>query len=267
MKQTRSGRLRSASLAALLVLLPVNGYAWSLPLSNEMLTLAGIVLVLGLGALFMMIYSFGLADREMTNLADELNKKSSEVVALVEAEREDDRIIEGLTDRLNQLKASLIHEGMRHVDGSPEIVFPKASASMSSGASGAPSIIVHPRIYSLQDFQTLAGQIARVAIRYERQFTVIRIRMNVAEREAAVGPQKANEEHRVALQVIANTLRTSDFATIEEAGSVIIAYPETSVTHVDAIMTRLRAALKDSAASELAIELDRDVQDAKSIKT
>lgn len=111
----------------------------------------------------------------------------------------------------------------------------------------------------------LVTQFTRVAVRYERQFTVIRIRLNVAERERLVGPEKAAEEYRVALEVIAKTLRTSDFAATEGADAIIIAYPETSVTHVDAIMTRLRAALQDSAAANLAIELDQKIQDEKGV--
>ena len=187
---------------------------------------------------------------------------------LVEAEREDDRIIEGLTDRMNQLKSTLLHHEIRHIEGAPEIVFPTAgSSSPDEGGkvSFAPPIISHPRLLSPQEFQMLVTQFTRVAVRYERQFTVIRIRLNVAERERLVGPEKAAEEYRVALEVIAKTLRTSDFAATEGADAIIIAYPETSVTHVDAIMTRLRAALQDSAAANLAIELDQKIQDEKDV--
>ena len=263
------GRYRSASLAALLVLLPVNGYVWSLPVSNAMLTLAGILLVLGLGALFLVIYFSAASDREMARLADDVEKKSAQVLALAEAAREDDRIIEGLTDRMNQLKSTLLHHEIRHIEGAPEIVFPDAAPPESGGGpriSTAPSLTSHPKLYSVQDFQTLATQFARVAVRYERKFTAIRIRMNLAERERAVGPEKAAEEYRVAIEVISNTLRTSGFAATDGSDSIIIGYPETSVTHVEAIMTRLRAALKASAACDLAIELDRKVQDEKSVE-
>jgi len=261
------GRYRSAALAALLVLLPVTGYIWSLPVSTAMLATAAVLLALGLGALFLVIYCSAAADREMARLADELDKKSVQVVALVEAEREDDRIIEGLTDRLNQVKATLLHHEMRHVSGTPEIVFPQQPSSGSRILATTPAISAPPRFFSLEDFQTLATQFARVALRYERQFTVIRLKLDVAAREAAIGAEKAAEERRIAREVISNTLRTSDFAADEGPASIIIGYPETSVTHVDAIMTRLRAALKASAASDLAIELDRTAQDEKSTAT
>lgn len=254
------GRYRWASLAALVVLLPVNGYVWSQPVGPRMLILSAILMVLGLVTLFFVNYFFAASERESARLSDELEKKSTQVLELVEAEREDDRIIESLTDRINQLKSTLLHNETRHVSGSPQIVFPDAAPSASTGNGAAPvmpSIFEHPKLYSIQEFKLLATQFARVASRYERHFTVIRLKLNVNERAGAVGLQKAADEYRAAIEVIGKTLRTSDFAAIEGSDSIIVGYPETSAIHVDAIMSRLRAALESSEARDLKIELDR----------
>lgn len=260
---------RAAALAALLVLLPVNGYIWSLPITVPMLITVGILMALTVVALLLFVYFSALSERETSSLAGELQKKSAQVLELVEAEREDDRIIQSLTERINQLKSTLIVNQSKHVPGEPGIVFPAATSSAVLSGSIEPVVSVqdHQTLHSHDDFRLLATQFARVASRYDRHFTVMRLRMNVAERSRVVGAQRASEEYQAAIGVIAKTLRNSDFAASEGAESLIIGYPETSATHVDAILSRLRAVLRSSDARNLDIEMDRTDASEESSQT
>lgn len=260
MMQLSQGKYRSASLAALLALLPLTGYIWSQPISMPMLVISGILMALSFAAVLSLHYFSSAGDKEIARLSEELERKSAQVLELAEAEREDDRIIESLTARVGQLKSTLLHHEISRVGGTLNVVLPAARSLGLSAVATAPSvssILKDPRIYSQSDFRLLATQFTRVAVRYERQFTVILVRLNISERESVVGAEKAAAEYRTAIEVIGKTLRTSDFAALEGPDSIIIGYPETSAIHVDAIMSRLRAAVSSSEARDLRIEIDR----------
>lgn len=257
--QQLSRSLRVLSMGAAIVLLLVTGYAWSLPPGNFMFIASGILSIASIIALLFVNHFASEADRQIAELSAELEKKSAQVLELVEAEREDDRIVESLTEKVNQLKSTLLSVQTKHAT-ERQHVFVSDLAMQGREAKVVPLNIpqhtASPRIYSAQEFRLLAAQCARIAARYDRYFTVIRLRLNVEERRRQVGAAQASGEYRTAVDVIARTLRTSDFASTEGEDSIVIGYPETSSVHVDAIMSRLRSAMASSAARELHMEVD-----------
>lgn len=259
MTQQRLKSLRLLAMSAAIVLLPVTGYVWSLPPSGFMLLASGILSVASVLALLFVNHFAVEADKEIARLSGELESKSAQVLELVEAEREDDRIIESLSEKVSQLKSTLLSVQTKHVSERQRILVPDLIHQEAAGKVvplSASRAHENPRIYSPQEFRLLATQCARIAARYDRYFTVIRLRMNVEDRRREVGATQANNEFRVAVDVIARTLRTSDFASTEDADSIVIGYPETSSVHVDAILSRLRSALGTSTARDLHIEVD-----------
>lgn len=112
------------------------------------------------------------------------------------------------------------------------------------------------RVYSPQEFKLLATEFARVASRYDRAFTVARIKLNLDELHRKIGTVQADVELRCAIEDILRTMRSVDFASTAGYHTIVIGYPETSAVHVDVIFGRLRAALKSSDARNLLLETE-----------
>lgn len=119
-----------------------------------------------------------------------------------------------------------------------------------------PLLAGRPRVFSSQEFRLLATVFSRSARRYERPFAVARITMNLDELRRDVGTVQADVEFRAAIEEVIGTLRITDFASTDGSNSIIMGFPETSATDVDAIFGRLRAALKSSGAKDICLETD-----------
>lgn len=258
MTQQFSGYLRILSWGAVAVAFIATIYVWSQPpdVSHNAYFILSIVSITAL--LFESCVSF-LSRREMARLSDDLDRKSEQVLELLAGEKKDDEIVDSLRKEINRLIGILSRPPADHLpgkqEGSPLDLAPQEEVAHVIVPEDLRTLD-HPRLLTPQEFRLLAAQSARVAGRYGRYFTVIRIRMGLKERSRQVGELQAQEECRVALDKIAQALRKSDFACSEHSDLLIIGFPETSAVHVGAIISRLRAVLAFSSARDLTVEID-----------
>ena len=259
MTQARLRFYRNLSFTVMIVLLPVTGFVWGSPSGTFKLAMSIVLSIASVISIFFVNLSTTMPDKEISRLAGELDKSSTQVIELVEAERQDDRIIDSLTVRTNRLKSDLIMAQTKFGFEPTSIEsHEKASSGLPASVEQTESNVTEepPRIYSVQEFGLLAREFARVASRYQRAFSVAKVDVNIDDRRREVGAVQADNEFRTASKTILGTLRSTDFATSDGSHSMTIGYPETSVTHVGGILNHLRAALKSSDAQFLKIDLD-----------
>ena len=107
----------------------------------------------------------------------------------------------------------------------------------------------------LPEFRLLAGEALRVARRYRRPFAMTRISFaDIDEMRRTLGPVRFDAAFHLALKVILESLRDSDFITGADAASVMIGMPETKAAVAKDIVARLRETLAGSVAGPLHIE-------------
>lgn len=247
-------------MAATVVLLMATGYVISFPVDNFMLGASACLIVASVAGLLMINYFADSSSAEIARLREELQKKSDQIVELVEVEREEDRIIESLSEKVSQVRNTLLSVQAKHASERQQIPGPAAETpdrGRTAAAFNHLQVLEHPKLYTPEEFQTIANQYARIARRYDRYFTIIRIRTNSDERRQAIGEQASGDEFAAAVETITKELRTSDFASLEGPDSMLVAYPETSPVHLDAILGKLRSALALSTAREIRIEIDQ----------
>ena len=243
----------------MIALLPVTGFVWGSPSGTFTLAVSSGLSIASVASIFFVSLSSAMRDAEISRLAGELDKSSTQIIELVEAERQDDRIIDSLTVRTNRLKSDLIMAQTKFGFEPTSIEnHEKASSGLPENTEQIESNMTEerPQLYSAQEFGLLAREFARVASRYQRAFSVTKIDLNIDDRRREVGAEQAVNEFKAASQTILGTLRSTDFATSDGSHSMTIGYPETSATHVGGILNHLRASLKSSDAKFLKIDLD-----------
>jgi len=109
------------------------------------------------------------------------------------------------------------------------------------------------RAFSVQEFRLLATESLRVARRYGRQFTVVRLSLaNIDELRGELGPLQMDLAFRVAVDAIVETLREADFVCADSATSALIGCPETPVDQVATnVVDRVRNVIRDTIAAPL----------------
>jgi GGDEF domain-containing protein len=115
-----------------------------------------------------------------------------------------------------------------------------------------------PRAFSPNEFRLLATEAARVARRYTRPFTVVRLTLsNVDALRREVGSVETDIAFRHAVDAIVEALRTSDFVGTAGASSIVVAFPETPSAAVATIVERIRSRIRNATAValDLAIEV------------
>ena len=259
MTQTQLRLYRNIPFIVMIALLPVTGFVWGSPSGTFTLAVSSGLSIASVASIFFVSLSSAMRDAEISRLAGELDKSSTQIIELVEAERQDDRIIDSLTVRTNRLKSDLIMAQTKFGFEPTSIEnHEKASSGLPENTEQIESNMTEerPQLYSAQEFGLLAREFARVASRYQRAFSVTKIDLNIDDRRREVGAEQAVNEFKAASQTILGTLRSTDFATSDGSHSMTIGYPETSATHVGGILNHLRASLKSSDAKFLKIDLD-----------
>jgi hypothetical protein len=120
----------------------------------------------------------------------------------------------------------------------------------------------HARALSRREFQLLAVEGMRVARRYQRPFTLARIAL--VDVKALRGIKRAvdvDAAFRLAVDVIVETLRDSDFVTADTPTSVLLGFPETSAKDASLVVERLHS--KIAATIAIPIELTATALDGE----
>lgn len=106
------------------------------------------------------------------------------------------------------------------------------------------------RAFPVRDFRLLAAECVRVAQRYKRPFALAQL--SIANMEAlrhTLGPAGVDVGFRLAVDVIVESLRDSDFVTASGPASVLIGFPETTVPDVERVMDRLTRRIKATVSA------------------
>ena len=118
------------------------------------------------------------------------------------------------------------------------------------------------RALSRREFQLLAVEGMRVARRYQRPFTIARIALtNVNTLRDVKGAADVDATFRLAIDVIVETLRDSDFVTADSPTSVLLGFPETNAKDATIVVERLRSKIATTIA--IPIELSATVLDGE----
>src|ERR1700730_521890 len=120
-----------------------------------------------------------------------------------------------------------------------------------------------PRAFSPQEFRLIATEVARVAARYSRPFTVARFKMNVEELRRQIGSVETDIVFRKSVDAIVEALRTSDFVSTAGANSIVVGFPETAAAGVAPIVERIRSTIRNATA--VALDLAVDVAEGDAI--
>lgn len=116
------------------------------------------------------------------------------------------------------------------------------------------------RAFSFRDFLVAATELLRIARRYKRPFVLALCHVaNDAELKAQLGQAGLAGTYRLVVDILAETLRESDFFAATHAHGFVVALPETDVVHVSTVFARIRARLDEAAAMH--VELATDVRD------
>jgi GGDEF domain-containing protein len=103
------------------------------------------------------------------------------------------------------------------------------------------------RAFSRREFQLLATEGMRVARRYHRPFTVARISLlDVNAVRGITGAADVDAAFRLAVDVIVETLRDSDFVTAHGPNTILLGFPETSAKDANVVVERLRRRISET---------------------
>jgi Thaumarchaeal output domain 1 len=129
----------------------------------------------------------------------------------------------------------------------------------------APLLKGRTRAFSPPEFRLLATESMRVARRYGRPFTLARFTLaNVDDLRSELGPLRTDLAFRIAVDAIVEALREADFVGADSATSVLIGFPETTASHVAAIVVeRVRELIRTSIAVPL--ELTANVAEGDAV--
>jgi GGDEF domain-containing protein len=115
------------------------------------------------------------------------------------------------------------------------------------------------RAFSRREFQLLATEGMRIARRYHRPFTVARISLqDVNALRGIKGSADVDAAFRLAIDVIVETLRDSDFVAADGATSILLGFPETAASDANIVVERLRKRISET----IAIPIDLSAQTA-----
>ncbi len=116
------------------------------------------------------------------------------------------------------------------------------------------------RAFSRREFQLLATEGMRVARRYHRPFTIARISLqDVNALRGIKGSADVDAAFRLAVDVIVETLRDSDFVAADGATSILLGFPETAAKDANVVVERLRKRIIDTIA--VPIDLSAETAD------
>ena len=113
-----------------------------------------------------------------------------------------------------------------------------------------------PRAFSPQEFRLIATEVARVAARYSRPFTVVRFKMNVEELRRQIGSVETDIVFRKSVDAIVEALRTGDFVSTAGASSIIVGFPETPAASVTPVVERVRATIRNCTSAPFEVDVD-----------
>lgn len=104
----------------------------------------------------------------------------------------------------------------------------------------------------MRDFLLVARNEHYVAVRYDRAFSLARLRVeNYEELQKQHGSLVLDESIRLFVRLISETLRKSDIVTATAQREILIALPETEAANVEKILARLGKKVKEVIALPL----------------
>ena len=112
----------------------------------------------------------------------------------------------------------------------------------------------YSQAYPTRDFLMLVGHGLRSAIRYQRPFSVISIRIaNAADLRGNIGAKATSATFASLLALIVDALRTCDSVTAK-GDQIMLGLPETKAAQAGVVMWRLKKQVKDTIAANLRLE-------------
>ena len=141
----------------------------------------------------------------------------------------------------------------------------EGTEAVKSGRLPSPNMIESPQSFSgtlsVRDFVLIARNGLRVAMRYKRAFTLVRL--SIEDREllrVQHGGAVLDESLRFLVRLISETLRDSDIVTGTSQNEIFIALPETDAVQVGDILQRLPTDWRPKLASLSTTKYDQDIR-------
>lgn len=105
------------------------------------------------------------------------------------------------------------------------------------------------RVFPRRDFLLLVSEAMRVARRYERPFALGRIAIgNFEALHRAFSAAEIDQGFRIAVDIMIESLRESDFVGPDGATAALIGFPETSAADAASVFDRLRLAIAEAVS-------------------
>lgn len=108
-------------------------------------------------------------------------------------------------------------------------------------------------VYAMRDFRILLDQMLPIAKRYSRPLTAWKLQIDPDAVNAQLGPQGARQVYQLTREIIAQSLRTSDFAALLPHG-IVACLPETPLAGADIVINRLRKVISDTFSVAVSFE-------------
>ncbi|MBL8689346.1 MAG: hypothetical protein JNL04_09610 [Rhodospirillaceae bacterium] len=114
-----------------------------------------------------------------------------------------------------------------------------------------------PRTYALKDFLLLIREQSLVAERYKRPMAIGSITVaNLDEMRAALGAAGAGEIMRLFVQIVVESMRETDLATLVSDDRLVVAMPETGGAGAKLVLESIRVVTRASLSYPLTLEIE-----------